>query len=40
MDGGESSQLLSIYPGQVPENVVASFGDAFNITAEAQQSLI
>ena len=40
LDGGQNVQLLRVYEGQIPEEIVEDFGAKFNISENAKHKLL
>ena len=40
LDGGQNVQLLQVFEGQIPEEVVEDFGMKFNISENAKHKLL
>lgn len=40
LDGGQNVQLLRVYEGQIPEEIVDEFGQRFNVSENAKHKLL
>lgn len=40
LDGGQNVQLLRVYEGQIPEEIVEEFGEKFNVSENAKHKLL
>lgn len=40
LDGGQNVQLLRVYDGQIPEEIVEEFGQKFNVSENAKHKLL
>lgn len=40
LDGGQNVQLLRVFEGQIPEEIVEEFGHKFNVSENAKHKLL